>query len=446
MNIFFLPLLLAGLITPFSYPSTFVNTFCFGLLFAVIINPNKNNKLNNLLFVLAISIYAFIIYIYWHNPSMAVIGLLGIILGRFVFSTLVKNTKSLVIISLSTMVLNLFIFAFFDGVQLRGYLNNRPGPPFGTDMASYLSTYYQLKEDNSFYQSFAFDIKNRLDNNYPGELWGWKQPITFYLWRIVPGRGGSIQLLATVFFSINLISFYLIGKKFLKSNLALLCPFLVLPYFHYPLTEQTLIQVEWWALSLFLTGAVFYLYNRRLLSGIFFALALASRELFAIPIVFLFIAELFKKDKKWPQNAAVLALPTLLLFFPYYILIHLNNVLRFEKLDTILENSQRAQYQSSWALVRTTLAYNAWSYLLGQLRPFLLLLIFNSLALLGKLFWEKKKLLTFALLSLFLPFFLASFKIGIIDAWHDYWGIYYIPLMMGVTPIAWQYAIEKLIN
>jgi xanthosine utilization system XapX-like protein len=441
-------LLFLGFITPFSLPVLVVNGMTVGFVF----NLQKIKK-RKLWLILMLGIYGVLLWRQW-GEFVALLGLASFYFGSEISNRIKIKVKWKIGIALGLMVLQIILFNVVDGKELRKEISSEPQTTSNmTDMGSYLKTYYRIKRGEEFYSSFAQDIKGRLNGNYPHEIWGWKQPLIFYIWNIFSIDGGGIINLATVVFGLDLILIYLIGKKFLDPVRALLCPLVVLAYFHYPFDNATLLQVEWWSLSFFIAALYFYFTNpsesplekERIfdwLTGIFFVLTLAVRELFAIPIICLVLIDVLQK--KW-KKVMKLVSPTLLGFFPYFIFYHVKNILRFEEWEVLFANSRRTGYVGSWSLVRTTLAYNSWSYILGQMRPFLFLLIINTgiiiflilknltssrLRVARKNIWRNVRWL-----SLYFVFFLISFKIGIMDVWHDYWGIYYVPLMLALTPI-----------
>ena len=434
MQFLILPFLFLGIITPFSYSAVLINALIFGLLSAKAIMFFPLKKRNIVLF-LTTAIYGLILYLQWPN-SKSLLAVLVFLSVNLLFKKITFLQKNLIFLVLGLLVFGIFITIFSDGRNLKNYLNEIPQEHYQTDMASYLKTYYLLKENKPFYPSFADPIKDRLEGHYPGEIWGWKQPFLFYLWRIVPGRGSSILYLLGVFFALDLIAAYFIAKKFIPGWQALLSPFLLYPYFHYPLVSDTALQVEWWAVSFFIWGLTAYLYDKKLLAGILFAICLAVRELFAIPILFLLLINILKKDYK---GFIKLALPTAVVFIPYYIFFHTANVLNFESSNSITQSLLRTNAASGWHLVRTTLAFGSWSYALYLIRPFILMLLFTTVFLFFAIIKTKNKNKIkqkyIALLASFLPFFLISLKLPMLDAWHDYWGIYYIPLLLIATPI-----------
>ena len=416
-----------GIIFPFSYPTMIVNAIILGLVCARVL-PYRKFAYAFLIFTI---LYSSILYIH-SGISMTVTGILSFLTVHYFSQRLSMKGRQFVLIVLGLMSFGMFIIFFSDGNTLAEYMRVPP-EYFKSDMDSYLNTFYLQKEGLGFYDSFASSIKMFQEGNYPTELWAWKQPLIFYLWYLLPGNGISIVYLAAGFFSLDLIAAFFIARKFLPPAKAILSPLILLPYFHYPLTVKTVLQVEWWALSFFIWGITAVLYRRYLGAGILFAICLAIRTLFAIPIAFIVAIPLFSGKIK---DTAKIMFTTLIIFIPYYFLLHFKNISRYVDLNSLLNNSLRNASDHGWHLVRTTLAYSSWNYGVFPIRPFLVLIILTSLLLILLCMKNNNKKPYLILLASYLPFFILEFRLPMLDIWHDYWGIYYIPLLLIASSIA----------
>lgn len=438
MIIFTLLSLFFGLITPFSYFTIIINSAVFGLLAqAQIKKALLGYKIGTWLLL---GIGYSLIYGFQTNSFMLISGLTVFSLFYWLSHRLYSTFNQLILIVFFCLFIGLLGTALIDGAQLRNQLTQDISPPFMTDMHVYQNSLNLYKKTGDYYGSFAVSIQgldiNYQTNQYAGEIWGWKQPLIFTLWKMVPGKAAGVQWLAVIAFSLILLATYKIARIFLSPQQALIAPFIIWPYLHYPLVEMTLLQVEWWALVFFFLAFMAYMRRGFWTAGIVFALCLAVRELFAIPILGLVVIQLFRKRFK---TALSLSLPTILFFLPYYYFYHLKNVFRYETFDLLSGETLRLGAISKWELVRTTLAYNSWSYGLWMIRPFLILLAINSLGLLSLIILKKKRWQFLSLLTVFLLFFLFSFLLNMMDTWHDYWGIYYIPALLLTTPIVFHY-------
>lgn len=301
---------------------------------------------------------------------------------------------------------------------------------YTTDMKAYLRTYYEVRKGQPYYFSLATSvIGDATRDNLPNEIWGWKLPFIFYLWAILPGPPGVnvyfffiILVLAALCASYKL-SYPLIGK------FAWLSPYLLATYFVLPLTQQTLFQVEWWALCFFILGLTFLIYQKKLLAMIFFLFCLFTRELFLIHLAMLTLAYLLFRRYR---DLWIFAIPvvTLIAFCFFY---HLPNVYQFESFGPV-NSWWRGNTHRGWYLVRPTLSYSSWNYFFYFLSPFRIFLLLAIIGLVNKLHLSKNKLIPLFSLFSFLPFFIFIFFFGIQTKWQDYWGIYYVPLSLIFVP------------
>lgn len=335
------------------------------------------------------------------------------------------------------LTIGYLVIALTKGGQVRARVSQEPiYGSYTTDMMGYLKTYYLIKKGMPFYQAYALGEIGGAAGGYPGEIWGWKTPFLFYLWKIFPGKDGrSIYWFFTCLVLLIPLTSYLIAKELVGQKLAYLSSLLVWPYFLLPLKEITFIQVEWWALTLFLLGFYFLLKEKVIWTTLFFSFTLFARELFAVHLLSLLIVLLITKKRKMIIS---ILLPFLFISL-FYLFVHIPNVGKYEDLS-ILSDWWRISPKTinlflSWKYVQTTLAFNSQQYLLVNLFPFRVSLILSSLALLY-LNSKRKSAKYLLFLASFLPFFLFQFKPGLMTIYHDYWGIYYVPLTLIGLPAA----------
>jgi len=349
-----------------------------------------------------------------------------------------RNNFLIPITLLLFLTIGYLVIAITNGGQVRAIVSQEPiYDNYTTDMMGYLKTYYLIKKDMPFYQAYALgEIGDAAGDSYPGEIWGWKTPFLFYLWKIFPGKDGkSIYWFFTCLVLLVPLTSYLIAKELVGQKLACLSSFLVWPYFLLPLKEITFIQVEWWALIFFLLGFYFLLKEKVLWTTLFFSFTLFARELFAVHLLSLFIVLLITKKRKMIIS---ILLPFLFISL-FYLFVHMPNVDQYEDLSILSHwwriSPKAINIFSSWKYVRTTLAFNSHNYLLVSLFPFRVSLIFSSLALFF-LNSKRKSAKYLLFLASFLPFFIFQFKPGMMTIYHDYWGIYYVPLTLISLPAA----------
>lgn len=322
-------------------------------------------------------------------------------------------------------------FSFFKTNQLIPQIKNTyqrvKGEPkdktYFTDEMKYLKNYYLMKKGAGYYQSHYQASKNlggEKDRIWKRDFWGWRLPFVFYFWKLFTKSGGGILNLFILLSSLSLTSSYFIAKKFIRTKLAPLAPLMLFPYFLNAIKSTSFLFITWWGLFFFIFGLLFFYYHQLALATLFFTFAVISREHFIIPLIFmLFFSIIYKKQK------LVFLIPIISFFL--MIFVHAYNVSSLISLETSLGISKRfASINKN--LLLATLAFSTNSYLLVNLRPSLIWLIFSLMGL-GYLFYlSKSKYFSLISLSSFLPLFLSLTFIGK-SVWQDYWGAMYVPLM-----------------
>lgn len=323
----------------------------------------------------------------------------------------------------------LFFLGISTGGNVRRELAHDPGSEFTTDMRGFLKTYYLMKSGSNFQTAYEKGMKIAFASDFRVDLAGWREPLIFYIWTFLPGNGTSIYYLALLLFCINLVCAYLISRNFLSAANSLIAPFILLPYFRLPLTDLSILQIEWWALSFLLIGLVLYFRKKYMAAGIFFALTLGAREMFFVPILFLLTIAVLTKE----YQALISMMTALSIFVIYYLFFHLFPLLKYGS-DLV-----RGFNIGNIRILRVTFAYSSWNYYFGVFRPIMVLFFIATVLFAGGLFKPKTRLAAANFLSLYLPTFLLLALVaflGRMTQWHDYWGIYYAPLLLISCPIA----------
>ncbi len=330
-----------------------------------------------------------------------------------------KAGEKLAIAVLLILAIQVLLTGGLEGGKITDQLATPLGANYTTDMRAFLKTSQLMKQGESFYPAFATGMAGLRDGSFHPDVAAWRQPFLFYVWAILPGNSLTIYYLWQAIILLDLAAAFLVAKKILPVHLAILSPFILWPYFHFSLVDLTLLQPEWWAMSFFLFGFGFYLYNRRLPAGIFWALALATRELFFIPITFFLLLSLRQNRQEFFKIFITIAI-----FGLYFVFYHLPNISQFQT-----EWIRSSRHGGLYAL-HSLFAYSSWSYFLGLFRPFILLL---ALSMVG--FWRHRNV---TILVTFFPFLIFAVLLAIfggIDETRDYWGIYFVPLLLASTPI-----------
>lgn len=323
-----------------------------------------------------------------------------------------KNQAKLTVpLVLGLLIAQLVVAGQLEGNSIKQQLATPLFSGYTTDMRGFLKTYQLMKSGENFYSAFVSGMAGLRDGVFRPDINAWRQPLIFYLWKILPGNGSSIYYAWEIVIIFDLLAAYGIARKFLPERLTILSPFILFPYFHFSLVDFTLLQPEWWAMSFLLFGVTSIVYRRHFLASIFLALSLATREPFIIPV----LGILFVNRK----NIRQMAIP-LLVFGGYYFFFHLPNVFKYPT-EIVRSNRHGGVY-----VLHSLFAYGSWSYLLGVFRPFLILLILG---------FRRRN---FLFMTTYLPFLIFAAILaasGGIDETRDYWGIYFVPFLLVSAPI-----------
>lgn len=231
---------------------------------------------------------------------------------------------------------NNFLFKIKD---VRQSIKKEPADKsYIADELDYLKTFYLLKKGSGYYQARYEAQKNiagkEEERVWTKDIWGWRLPFVFYFWKLFAKNGLGIFNLFIILSACFFLSSYLIVKKFVKNNFALLSTVILLPYFLNAIKSTSFLFIAWWGMFFFAFGLMFFYYNHLFLSSFFFILAVISREHFIIPLASMFVLSvIFKKSK------LVFLIPIIAFFL--MILLHVHNVSSFVPLKTPLGISQR---------------------------------------------------------------------------------------------------------
>lgn len=429
-----LPIL--GLIVPFSYPAAIANAAAFGLIEAGL---GKNlGKWKWITFGIILFIYWLIYSIKW--PSDLTLFATGTFLVSFLSGNFINRLKKRVVaVVLIILVGGLYFSAMAEGKQVLAELTHDPGTEYTTDMRGFLKTYYLMRSGGDFYSSFNEGMKIAFHgDDFAVDIAGWRQPFIFDLWERVPGNGSQIYWLGITLLSGALVASYFMAKKFLPPSLALVAPIFLWPYFHYPLVDLSILQPEWWGMGFFLIGLTWLFYRHNFLAAGFFLMAMLTRMVYFLPVgLICLIILLAKRGKQFRWLGAALVI-----FLFHYLVIYLPQVFKFH---LVLFSGS---ISGNIIAFRSALAFSSWNYVFG---PFQLLLVLSFLTFPGLLAGLKQKshqLETLILLTIeaaIIGGILLAAYTGRMSKWNDYWGIYFIPLIIISFPIATKFLVERLI-
>lgn len=305
---------------------------------------------------------------------------------------------------------------------------------YRSDEMIFLKTYYLTKMGSSYYSAFqsAYSLDFRFQHA-PGDVFAWRTPVVFYLWKLIAASGEEIRILFVIFSASSLVAAYLISAKFTNFKIALFSCYLLIPYFLDALGETFFLFTEWWALFFFIFGLACYFYNRKNLAYLFLVICVLTRELFIFPVLFIFLARLFKKD-----YSPIIPLALISIFY----LIHAKYVIQATN-QTQFNISGRL-HPFSKELLLNVLAHSTriyyWS--IARIGTF-----FAPVAMVGLLITFLKKERNFSQIAIATSSFalllgLSPF-LGTADftsrTFSDYWGITFMPLAIIFAPTIFNF-------
>lgn len=197
---------------------------------------------------------------------------------------------------------------------------------YRSDEYVFLKTFYLMKDGSGYYHAYqnAFN-QNAAATILEPEVFTWRLPTVFYLWKTVSHDGNDIFSLFVTMMFLSLVSIYFVLKRFTNRKVALLAPIFVLPYFIDTFLYKTsFLFVEWWGWFFLIFGMAFFVHNKKWVAFPCFLSALLVRELYIIPIAAFFLYSLFTKRNR-------VYFLGLVAIFGAFVFIHAQNV--FSVLD-----------------------------------------------------------------------------------------------------------------
>jgi len=321
------------------------------------------------------------------------------------------------------------VSSFATSDDLRGMLGrDLPLYTYNNDPGVMLETYQLMENGTGYYDAFAFSQKGRFGMQIvPADIWGWRLPTLFEIWKVLPGKSGlNIYLLYLVLACSFFYCSYLLSRRYLPEKLATIPSYLVFPYLHFAARDQMLLETEWWSVIVFFIAVFFTIRRRFVLATLLFSLTVMIREVYILPLGLMFIYSIMKRRDLIP----VFLIP--LFAFWVIFLFHIGFVSRYiDVWGTIFSPRVIA---NGFFFVQQTLAFASWEYLLFAFRPFWWFLV-AALAGCWLIYKRFDKTEAWLLLLSFLPFPIAFLKFGTVP-YNDYWGIMYMPIVLVLAPIA----------
>ena len=348
------------------------------------------------------------------------VGILVFVTGALVTFLL----KSFAKIALIFLILVYLANSWFISGDLRFFLTH--DIPYNNDPGVLLATYKSVENGRDYYESYKQAQLGRFSQSIiPGDIWGWRLPTIFYIWKIVPGGTLSIYVLYLILAATVLYVAFLINRMFLPENLALLSPYLIFPYLHFAARDQMLLETEWWATFLFVISIYLLIKKKLFVATVFLSLTLMVRELFILPVGLMLVFSIFKNKRLAP--VFLIPLCGFLILFVY----HIWRVSRYIDATGTLFTARLIS--NGVFFVQQTFAFASWEYLLYKIRPLTLLAILATIGTLS-LARTKKHFEGVILTLAFLPFPISFLRFGTVP-YNDYWGIVYVPLAIILSPL-----------
>lgn len=319
------------------------------------------------------------------------------------------------------------VTSWVNSDSLRRYLVREPlAETYRTDMDDFLKTYYLMEKGSDYYTSFKTAVaENAFKDRVSGNLWSWRLPTVFYLWKLLPGSNGmGIYVFFLTTCVVSLYMAYKIAKNTIGERYAILSPYLLFPYLHFAARDPTLLQTEWWGILPMFLGIYFLLKRRPVGIVVSFTAAVLIRELFIVPIMFITILLIIRKEKLWKTLVIPIGI------FIIFLLMHSGWV---SQQVMISPRFLAPRFSGSKDILLATLAFGSWEYLWYRLRVFLVFYVMGLIGLIRQIRLIGKDAATLLVFLSFYIFPLSFLFIGT-SIYNDYWGIFYMPFVLVSVP------------
>lgn len=358
-------------------------------------------------------------------------------LGALIFSDRLKEN---VLKNISLVLVILLISGYL--ISASSAINNKAesfslDEPIGctSDEQDFLKTFYLMKQGNNFYSSFSQALVNCGGFlKAPNDSTGWRFPTVFYLWKLFAQNGWQIRTTFLIFSSLALFCSYLLTRKLSDYKIALLSPYMIIPYFLEAVSGHSFIFMEWWGLFFLIFGLTALLYEKRILSLGFLVLSVLSRETFLIPASTIVFID-FLNHKKFNYLGVFLAAVG-----GFWIL---HNMQISNTVGNITFNLQSRIHTFDKNALMSALAFSTKTYKFVYLRIGTLLLFISAIGLVKLSLFVKKtdrklayiSAASFLTLTLLAPFLITRATYEGVYQYGDYWGITFVPLAIIFSPL-----------
>lgn len=320
--------------------------------------------------------------------------------------------------------------SWINSGKLRQYLTHEPlAETYRTDMDDYLKTYYLMEKGETYYTAHETATQlNAFKTGLSGNIWSWRWPTLFYVWKLLPGQNGIVIWYAFILLtSVTLIAVWQIGRAYFPRSLshyAILGPYLLYPYLHFASRDPTLLQAEWWGASFYLIGLAYLAVSKSRWAFLLIGLAVLVRELFIIPVVLTALGLFILRKKEWQIFALIILLFIIGLYW------HSQQIMLVYGFSQEFWTPRIHTLGKQILLV--TFAFGAWEYMFYKLRIFMILYVVGLIALLREVIGGENQTLGWAFINFYI--FPISFLFIGTSIYNDYWGIFSIPFVLASTP------------
>lgn len=296
-----------------------------------------------------------------------------------------------------------------------------------------LKTFYLMKRGMNFYEAYsnAFSLTSDSGGEIPANLWHWRMPTVFYIWKLLLPPDGFYVLYLYLLIGLCVIYFIFdISSNFLRQPLNLIPPILTSYIFIFGGAAFWFTFPEFWGVFFLFLGL--WSLHRKNLPLAIAALTLAPliRWIFIFPMFGIFIVLMFDKKRKLYISAG---LP--LLVFIVFFKIHVSSI---SHLTTAMGQTFEGFGNFLGGGAGNFISFIAFgAALLSRPRVALLAILLGFIVATVRIFTSSRGLTARLLIagSLFpLLFFL---KVGP-PFNHDYWGVVFIPLIYASLPVAFS--------
>lgn len=328
--------------------------------------------------------------------------------------------------SIFVLILCFLLSSFATSHNLRAKLRSDVALyTYNNDESAFLKTYKLMKSDIGYYDAYKVAFMGKFTGPVtPNDVWGWRLPTIFEIWRITPGNGIGIYIFYLLLASLALYGAYSVGNHYLGSRYALLPAYLLFPYLHFAARDEILLLTEWWGALFFMIGLSLFILRHYFFSIISLALAVLVRELYFLPLFFIFLYFTLRFNRK----AWVFLIP-IVAFFAFF-LYHIISLTHYIDAWNLIFSTR--SLGGGTLFIQQTLAFGSWEYKFFILRPFIIFLI----SVLGSCFYIYKinaeEGWVWLVSALVFPIIFLKFSVG---PYHDYWGILYMPIVLILAPI-----------